>query len=116
MLVVAISSTRTSAGDQSATVTYGGQALTKQITDETTGTNRQHTWLFYLNEAGLQAATNSNLAVTIGGGGTAYMNDVFATVFTGVDQSASPIRIPKTIPAALRYLLRQPSVFFLGLP
>ena len=94
MLVVAISSSRTTTGDQAASVTYGGQALTKQITDETTGTYQQHTWLFYLNEAGLQAATNSNLVVTISGG-TAYMNDVFATVFTGVDQSASPIRDSK---------------------
>ena len=93
MLVAAISSTQTATGAQTASVTYGGQTLTKQVTDET-GAYRQHTWLFYLKEAGIQAATNSNLTVTITGG-TGRMNDVFATVFTGVDQSASPIRDSK---------------------
>ncbi|MFA5375142.1 MAG: hypothetical protein WC455_05230 [Dehalococcoidia bacterium] len=88
LLVVAISSTRNTQGSQTASVTYGGQTLTKQITDET-GSYRQHTWLFYLNESGIQAATNSNLVVTITGG-TGVMNDVFAAVFTGVNQ-ATPI-------------------------
>ena len=93
MLVVAISSTQTATIAQTASVSYGGQALTKKITDET-GVNRQHTWLFYLNEAGIQAAADSNLTVTITGG-TGRMNDVFAAVFTGVDQTASPIRDAK---------------------
>ena len=93
MLVVAISSTQTATIAQAASVSYGGQTLTKQITDET-GVYRQHTWLFYLKEAGIVAATDLNLTVTINGG-TGRMNDVFATVFTGVDQSASPIRDSK---------------------
>ena len=89
MLVVAVSSSRSTVGTQTATVTYGGQSLTQAIGDGATSA-QQHTWLFYLQEAGIAAATNTNLSVTVTGGTIRY-NYVYAAVYAGVDQSASPL-------------------------
>ncbi len=85
ILVVAVSSTRSTAGTQTVTVTYGGQTLTLAAGDAGTSA-RQHSYLFYLNEAGLRAASTRNLVVTITGGTSLY-NHVYAAVYAGVNQS-----------------------------
>ncbi|MBJ6725716.1 IPT/TIG domain-containing protein [Geomesophilobacter sediminis] len=89
MLVVAVSSTITAAATQTCTVTYGGKSLTQAVGDGTTSA-QQHTYLFYLNDANIAAATGTTLIATVTGGTSAY-NHVMAAVYTGVDQSASPI-------------------------
>ncbi len=86
VLVVAIASTRTTVGTQSVSVTYGGQPMTLAVGDATNATNRNHTYLFYLNDAGIAAASTDDLDVTITGG-TSYYTYVYASVYTGVDQS-----------------------------
>lgn len=88
MLVVAIAATRTTAGTMAASVSYGGQALTSQVTDESTATLIQHSWIFTLNQAGIVAAgANDDLVVSVSGG-TADYTHVFAAVYDGVNQSA----------------------------
>ena len=89
VLVVAIASSRTTVGLRTVTLTYGGQTLTSVLGDMATTSVRQHTQLYYLNEAGLDAATNTTLSVTVSGG-TTRITDVFAAVFDNVNQS-SPI-------------------------
>jgi len=91
VLVVAVSSTQGTAVAQTATVTYGGQTLTLAVGDAGT-LARQHSYLFYLNEAGIaaaEAAVDTNLVVTVTGGTSNY-NHVYAAVYAGVDQD-SPI-------------------------
>lgn len=91
MLVVAVSGSMTAASaTRTMTLTYGGQAMTKATTDETTSA-RTHTWLFYLQEAGITAATNSNLVFTITNPGTTRFYQVDAAVYDSVDQSGAPI-------------------------
>jgi hypothetical protein len=94
LLVVAIATSRTSTGARTITITYGGQALTSVNGDIASTTPQQHTQLYYLNEAGLDAASGSILAVTFGGG-TVRVNDVFASVLDNVNQS-SPITDSQT--------------------
>ncbi len=90
MLVVGVSSSTTANATQTVTVTYGGQALTQQVGDGTTNA-RQHTYLFYLKDTpAVMTGTAQNLIVTVTGG-TAYFNYVYAGVYAGVDQSATPI-------------------------
>ncbi|MDI6799150.1 MAG: hypothetical protein QMD53_00455 [Actinomycetota bacterium] len=87
LLVVAISSTRTSPGGQTVSnVTYGGQSLTLAAGDGASTGTWNHTYLYYLNEAGIQAATSASLNITIAGG-TSHYNWVYASVFSGVDQT-----------------------------
>ena len=86
VLVVAIASTRTNVGSQTVAVTYGGQALTLAAGDGTSAATWNHSYLFYLNDAGISAAVGSSLNVTITGG-TGYYTWVYAAVYAGVDQS-----------------------------
>ncbi|MEN9323885.1 MAG: hypothetical protein RL699_1665 [Bacteroidota bacterium] len=88
LLVVAIASSQTAVGARTATVAYGGQTLTLAAGDMTLATTRQHTALYYLNEAGLDAATSTALAVTFGGG-TTRVNDVWTAVYDYVDQTTA---------------------------
>jgi hypothetical protein len=94
ILVVAIASSRTTLGTRTVTLTYGGQTLTSVAGDIGITTIRQHTQLYYLKEAGLDAATSTTLAITVSGGLT-RVTDVFAAVFDGVDQT-NPITDSKT--------------------
>jgi hypothetical protein len=94
ILVVAIASSQTSGGARTVVLSYGGQSLTSVKGDMATTTVRQHTQLYYLNEAGLDAATNTNLLITVSGG-TTRITDVFAAVYDGVDQT-SPITNSQT--------------------
>ncbi len=89
LLVVAVSSSIDAAGAKTCSVTYGGQSMTQVTADG--GSTQAHTYLFRLSEAGLDAAANTNLIFTWGGAGSASVNNVFATVYDGVDQSANPI-------------------------
>ena len=90
MMVVAVTSNRTVAGAMTCTVSLGGQTFVKAVQDEA-ATSLGHTWLFYLNEAGITASTNTTLTLTVGGGGTAEFNRVYYAVYDGVDQSLSPL-------------------------
>ncbi len=88
VLVVAIASSRTTSGTRNVSISYGGQALT--LADGDMGSSLiQHTAIYYLNEAGINAASNSTLSFSVSNG-TTYITDVFAAVFENVDQS-SPI-------------------------
>jgi len=93
MLVVAIASARNAAGPISVILTYGGQSLTPANGDMGAST-MQHTALYYLNEAGLDAATDAILSVTVSGG-IIRMTDVWAAVFDYVNQTL-PITDSKT--------------------
>ena len=92
MLVVAVNSTISLASAaQTVTVTYGGQTLTAAGSNFATSA-RDHTALFYLQEAGLQAAgANTNLSVKFSATNTQWITQVDAAVFDFVDQSGSPI-------------------------
>ena len=92
MLVVGISSTTSALSTQTVSVTYGGQSLTVAIGDATTSA-LAHTYLFYLNEAGIASAIGNTLAVNISGGTIRY-DYVYAGVYTGVNQ-VTPIRDTK---------------------
>jgi hypothetical protein len=90
MLIVGIASSRSTVGARTATVTYGTQTLMLAAGNMALTTTRQHTAIYYLNEAGIDAAGASpTLAVTFGGG-TARVNTVWYSVYDYVDQ-ASPI-------------------------
>ncbi|NJC87132.1 MAG: hypothetical protein FIB02_01135 [Desulfuromonas sp.] len=89
LLVVAIASTRTAVGNQTVSVTYGGQALTLAAGDGSSTATWNHSYLYYLDEAGIQAAQavpDDNLNVTITGG-TALYTYVGAAVFGNVNQT-----------------------------
>ena len=93
LLVVGLASDITANATQSATVTYGGVSLVKQVTDETTN-DRQHSWLFYLKDNAVMNGSAQNLVVSITGG-TASRNYVYAAVYSGVDQT-TPITDSKS--------------------
>ena len=90
VLVVAVTSVRTSIGSMSADITYGGISLTPAEGDMGITTAKQHSAIYYLSEAGLDAATDSDLSFTISGG-TIGSIDVWAAVFDQVRQ-AEPIK------------------------
>ena len=94
VLVVGIASSQTAVGARTVTITYGGQTMTPVSGDMATATTRQHTQLYYLNEAGIEAATNTTLAITLAGG-TTRVNTVYAAVYDDVDQ-ISPITNSQT--------------------
>ncbi|MBA4373804.1 MAG: hypothetical protein C0402_13205 [Thermodesulfovibrio sp.] len=93
VLLVAISSFMTAAGTETIAVggvSYGGQNMTLASGDSGT-TAMQHTYIYYLNEAGIQAAqsaANTNLNVTITGTQTSARNFVYAAVYNTVDQAS----------------------------
>ncbi|MDO9633755.1 MAG: hypothetical protein Q7J05_01765 [Paludibacter sp.] len=88
LLVVGVATSRTTSGSRTVAITYGGQTLTP-VNGDLTNSMQQHTQLYYLNEAGLDAATNTTLSVAISDG-TTRRNAVFAAVYDNVDQ-ANPI-------------------------
>jgi hypothetical protein len=85
LLVVAIATTRTNNGTRTASVSYGGQALV-QAAGDLNESKRQHSALFYLDQAGIDAATNSTLSFTVSNG-TTYITDVWVALYNGVDQT-----------------------------
>ena len=92
VLVVAVSSSKWTAGQITVTLSYGGQTLALADGDMSTATVRQHTALYYLNEAGLDAATNSTLSATVSAGGATMVNtDIWAAVFDYVNQTTPKI-------------------------
>lgn len=93
VLVVAVASTRIAAGTLSAELTYGGQTLVLANGDMSLSTT-QHTALYYLNEAGLDAAATDILEFTVSGG-PVHITDVWAAVFDYVNQG-TPLTDSKT--------------------
>jgi hypothetical protein len=86
-LVVGVTTTVSAAtAAQTCTVSYDGQAMQLATSNASTSA-QQHTYLFYLNEAGITAATNQTLTVSVSGGTSVY-NTVYAAVYNGVDQAA----------------------------
>jgi hypothetical protein len=86
MLVVAIVSSAQSANLETVTsVTYGGRALTLAQGDAS-AISQTHTYLYYLNDAGITAATSTTLSVNMSGPTPAY-TWVYAAVFAGVNQT-----------------------------
>ncbi|WP_445454033.1 T9SS sorting signal type C domain-containing protein [Flavobacterium sp. 25HG05S-40] len=88
VLVVAIASSQSAVAARTVSITYGGQAMTLASGNMGTTTIRQHTAIYYLNEAGLDAASGSNLIYSITGG-TTRGTTVWAAVFDYVDQTTS---------------------------
>jgi len=86
VLAVAIASSQTTVGSRTVAISYGGRNLTLATGDMGTNSIRQHTAIYYLNEAGLDLATNSNLVFTVSGQNT-RVTTVWAAVFDYVDQS-----------------------------
>jgi hypothetical protein len=84
LLVVAVSTETSTAASQTCTVTYGTRSMTSVRADG--GTTQGHSFLFYLKEADLDLASNTNLVFTMGGA-TAALTNVYAAVFDGVDQT-----------------------------
>lgn len=89
LLAVAIATSQTAVGARTITLTYGGRNLTLASGDLTVNSIRQHTAIYYLNEADLDLASDSTLSFAIGGG-TTRITTVWAAVFDYVDQ-ATPI-------------------------
>src|SRR6266702_2075558 len=59
---------------------------------DATASASMHTMFFYLKDTPtVMNGTAKTLAVTLTGGGTAVMNNVWYAVYTGVDQSTTPI-------------------------
>jgi len=94
LLVVAIATARTSNGSRTVTLTYGGQTLVSAAGDMASASAVQHTQLYYLNEAGLEAASGTTLSFSVSSGTTEITN-VWAAVFDRVDQG-SPIANSQT--------------------
>ncbi|WP_162846443.1 T9SS sorting signal type C domain-containing protein [Flavobacterium dankookense] len=86
LLAVAIASSQTAVGARTITLTYGGRNLTLSSGDLTVNSIRQHTAIYYLNEADLDLAANTTLSFAIGGG-TTRVTTVWAAVFDSVDQT-----------------------------
>lgn len=88
ILVVGIATTRSTAGTRTVGISYGGQTLIA-VNGDLGDYMLQHTQLYYLDETGLDAATNNTLSVSISGG-TTRRNLVFAATYDDVCQ-ADPI-------------------------
>ena len=86
ILVVAIASSQSAVGARTVSITYGGQAMTLASGNMSVTGIRQHTAIYYLNEAGLDAASDSNLIYSITGG-TTRATTVWAAVYDFVDQT-----------------------------
>ncbi|HEX9049227.1 MAG TPA: hypothetical protein VF841_01720 [Anaeromyxobacter sp.] len=85
LLLVAIASRTSTTATQTVSVTYGGHALTLANGDAASSA-QDHTYFYYLNDAGISAAVGTSLNVTINGG-SAYYTWVYAAVFAGVNQT-----------------------------
>lgn len=90
ILVVAVTSVVAKNGSMTASISYGGQILSHARGDMGKTDTKQHSAIYYLDEAGLDAATDSNLSFTIGGNFIRSI-DVWAAVFDQVRQ-AEPIK------------------------
>lgn len=87
VLVVAIAATRTDIGSITVdSITWGGKPLTLAAGNGTQNPVWNHTFIYYLKEADIAAASGNALAVTISGG-VAYYTRIYASVYTGVDQT-----------------------------
>ena len=94
LLIVAVISEDSGTDVNVGSVTYGGQTMT-EITDQQIGTGYSNgMWVGYLNEAGIQSASNQTIAVSWTGSGTPTPNGGIlytSVVYENVNQT-SPIR------------------------
>jgi hypothetical protein len=90
MLVVGVTSTTSAAITQTISVSYNGVAMTAAPNNDN-GANVTHSYLFYQNQGTSASSTVANIVVTMSGGTSSY-NYIYAATYSGVDQSASPIR------------------------
>ncbi len=85
VLVVAIAADRSASGVVTVSLSYGGQPLL--LADGDMGLSvRQHTAIYYLDEAGLDNAGSNLLSVSVSGG-TIGFTDIWAALFDYVDQA-----------------------------
>jgi predicted CxxxxCH...CXXCH cytochrome family protein len=89
LLVVVISASYSATTTTTATANYGGQALTQAVV-VSGASMRRPVWIGYLNEAGIAAASNTTLQVTLSSGTSLVGTETYAAVFTGVNQ-ATPV-------------------------
>lgn len=85
VLAVASSLAGTVTGARTVELSYGGQAFTLFAGDMDQTGIVQHTALYYLDEARINAATSNLLNIRVHGGNTA-LTTVWAAVYDGVDQ------------------------------
>ncbi|MEI6208005.1 MAG: IPT/TIG domain-containing protein [Desulfuromonadales bacterium] len=86
LLVVGVSTeVSTATAAQTCTASFGGKALTLSTGNNAT-LAQQHTYLFYLKEADIAAASGNTLTIAVSGG-TSVNNHVYAAVYNGVDQT-----------------------------
>jgi len=92
MLVVAFASQASGSGSMVVNaVTYGGVAMTSAGGDAATSLS-MHTQIYYLKDNAIMNGNAQPLVVNITGGGTSLvMNDVWYAIYTGVDQTATPV-------------------------
>ncbi|MBD3298684.1 MAG: hypothetical protein GF341_08525, partial [candidate division Zixibacteria bacterium] len=70
-------------------VTYGGVSLTLAQSDVSGSSGFVgYSSLWYLDEAGIQAASGNTFSVSLSGGGSSYSPGYAAAVYEGVDQSS----------------------------
>jgi len=87
LLVVSVGVHSSANNNPTFTATYGGRALTQISVVNSLG--RASSWIGYLNEAGLDAASNSTLSVTATNSATGIDGyQIRAMVFDNVNQSA----------------------------
>lgn len=92
MLVVALSYEASSSNTLTATsVTYGGVTMTAATANDAGTSLSMHALIYYLKDNAVMDGTNKSLVVNITGGGTAVMQNVWYSVYTGVDQAATPV-------------------------
>ena len=89
LLVVAVASTLRTNGTNTVALSYGGRSLTFAQGDLTVS-SRQHTAIYYLDEANIDAASGTTLSVRVQTNNNIVETKVWAAVFDYVDQ-ASPI-------------------------
>ncbi len=64
LMVVMVMGEKTGSGTLSASVTYGGRTMRKQVERNFFSTNTSHASIFTLNEADVNLATNGNISVS----------------------------------------------------
>ncbi len=88
LLLVAVATSRSDNDSRTVSITYGGRSLTLASGNLNQTGYRQHTAIYYLREADIDNATNSNLIFTVSGG-TTRINTVWAAVFDYVNQTTT---------------------------
>ncbi len=126
LLVVAISAGGPNTAGVVPTVTWGGQSLTS-LSVNRTDNNRAYSFIFYLKQSGIIAASGSNLIVNMAAGTETYFGYVvYAAVYQNVDQtttvrnavspniSGSTLNSPTTASATAAFTAGDQGIFVTG--